>query len=143
MKTTLQAKFELLKTATSKNVQNLQETVQAQQAYNTILSGHIAALYNKLVHLDKQIQIHCIYPHQQSDTVQLNALEYDPDIDGDTDPVNAIQSSNTDAGKEEAITSTAETEDDNTTSSTTHRSEHQSQTTHPDSQIKEPHDAQQ
>ena len=52
-KTTLQAEFELLKTATSKNVQNLQETVQAQQAYSTILSGHIAALHTKLVHLDK------------------------------------------------------------------------------------------
>ena len=32
LKTTLQTEFELLKTATSKNVQNLQETVQAQQA---------------------------------------------------------------------------------------------------------------
>ena len=60
LKTTLQAKFELLKTATSKNVQNLQETVQAQQAYNTILLGHIAALHTKLAHLNKQIQIHCI-----------------------------------------------------------------------------------
>ena len=90
LKTTLQAEFELLKTATSKNIQNLQETVQAQQAYNTILLGHMAALHNKLAHLDKQIQIHCIYPHQQSDTVQLNSLEYDPDIDGDTDPVNVV-----------------------------------------------------
>ena len=108
-----------------------------------ILLGHIAALHNKLAHLDKLIQIDCIYPHQQSDTVQLNAPEYDPDIDGNTNPVNAVQSSNTDAGKEETIISTVETEDNNTTSSTTHRSEHQSQTTHPDSQIAEPHDAQQ
>ena len=35
LKTALQTKFDLLKTATSKNVQNLQETVQAQQAYTT------------------------------------------------------------------------------------------------------------
>ena len=143
LKTTLQAEFELLKTATSKNVQNLQETVQAQQAYTTVLLGHIAALHTKLVHLDKQIQIHCIYPHQQSDTVQLNAPEYDPDIDGDTDPVNAIQSLNTDVDKEETTTSTAEPEDHNTTCSTTHRSEHQSPTTRPDSQTTEPDDAQQ
>ena len=60
LKTTVQAEFELLKTATSKNVQNLQETVQAQQAYNMILSGHIVAVHTKLEHLDKQIQIHCI-----------------------------------------------------------------------------------
>ena len=56
--------------------------VQAQQAYTTVLSGHIAALHTKLAHLDKQIQIHCIYPHQHSDAVQLNAPDYDPDIDG-------------------------------------------------------------
>ena len=90
LKTTLQTEVELLKTATSKNIQNLQEMVQAQQTYTTVLSGHIAALHTKLVHLDKQLQIHCIYPHQQSDAVQLNTPDYDPDIDGDTDPANAI-----------------------------------------------------
>ena len=79
-----------MKTATSKNVQNLQETVQAQQANKTVLLGHIAASHTKLVHLDKQIQIHCIYPHPQSDAVQLNAPDYDPDIDREPNPVNAI-----------------------------------------------------
>ena len=127
MKTTLQAKFELLKTATSKNVQNLQETVQAQQAYNKILSGHIVALHTKLAHLDKQIQIHCIYPHQHSDAVQLNAMDYDPDIDRDTNPANAIQPSNPDAAKEETVTSITESEDHNTICNTAHRSQHQSQ----------------
>ena len=51
----------------------------------TVFSGHITALYTKLMHLEKQIQIHCIYPHSQSDAVQLNALDYDPDIDGEPD----------------------------------------------------------
>ena len=37
--------------------------------------------------------MHCLYPHPQSDLVQLNAPEYDPDIDGQTDPVPDIQSS--------------------------------------------------
>ena len=78
LKTTLQTEFDLLKTATSKNIQNLQETVQAQQAKITVLSGHIAALHTKLAHLDKQIQIHCIYPHQHSDAVQLSTPDYDP-----------------------------------------------------------------
>ena len=81
LKTTLQTEFELLNTATSKNIQNLQEMVQSQQAYTMALSGHITTLYTKLAHLDKQIQIHCIYPHSQSDAIQLNALDYDPDID--------------------------------------------------------------
>ena len=113
-KTTLQTEFELLKTETSKNVQNLQETVQAQQAYTTVISGHIASLHTKLAHLDKQIQIHCIYPHQQLDAVQLNAPDYDPDIDGETNPTNAVQPLNTDSAKEETVTSTTEPEDHNT-----------------------------
>ena len=89
-----------------KNIQNLQETVQAQQAYTMVLSGHIAALHTKLAHLDKQIQIHCIYPHPQSDAVQLNALDYDPDIDGEPNSANAVQPSNADSVKEDTITGT-------------------------------------
>ena len=143
LKTTLQTKFELLKTATSKNIQNLQETVQAHQAYTTVLVGHKVALNTKLAHLDKQIQIHCVYPHQQSDAVQLNTPEYDPDIDGDTNSTNAIQPSNTDAAEEETVTSTTEPEHHNTIHNTTHRSEHQSATTHSDGQTMEPDNVQQ
>ena len=143
LKTTLQTKFELLKTATSKNIQNLQEMVQAQQAYTTVLLGHIAALHTKLAHLDKQIQIHCIYPYPQSDVVQLNAPDYDPDIDGEPNPANAIQPSNTDSVKEEIVTSTTEPEDHNTIRSTTHGSEHQSSSTCSDSQTIEPDNVQQ
>ena len=123
-----------MKKATSKNVQNLQEMVQAQQEYTTVLLGHIVALHTKLAHLDKQIQIHCIYPHQQSDSVQLNTPDYDPDIDGDTNPANAIQPLNTDTAKEETVTSTTEPEDHNTIHNTTYRSEHQSSTTLSDNQ---------
>ena len=143
LKTTLQTEFELLKTATSKNVQNLQETVQAQQAYMTVRSGHITALHTKLAHLDKQIQIHCIYPHPQLDAVQLNALDYDPDIDGELNPANAVQPLKTDSVKEETVNSTTEPEDHITIHSTTHRSEHQSSTTHPDSQTIKPDNVQQ
>ena len=143
LKTALQTEFDLLKTATSKNVQYLQETVQAQQAYATVLSGHIPAIHTKLVHLDKQIQIHCIYPHQHSDAVQLNALDYDPDIDGDTNTTNAIQPSNTDTAKEETVTSTTESEDHNTIHNTAHRLQHQPTKTHLDSQIIEPNNIQQ
>ena len=105
--------------------------------------GHIAALHTKLAHLDKQIQIHCIYPHPQLDAVQLNALDYDPDINGEPNPTNAVQSSNTDSVKEETITSTTEPEDHNTICSTTHGSEHQSSSTHSDSQTIEPDTVQQ
>ena len=143
LKTALQTKFDLLKTATFKNVQNLQETVQAQQAYTTVLLGHIVALHTKLVHLDKQIQIYCIYQHQYSDAVQLNASDYDPDIDGNTNPANAVQSMNTDAAKEETVIRTTGPEDHNTICNTTHRSEHQSAITHSDNQTIEPDNVQQ
>ena len=84
-----------------------------------------------------------MYPYQQSDAVQINALDYDPDIDGDTNPTNAIQPSNIDAAKEETVTSTKEPEDHNTIHNTTHRSEHQSSTTRSDSQTIEPDNVQQ
>ena len=41
LKTTLQTEFNLLKKATSKNIGNLQEAIQSQQAYTTVLCGHI------------------------------------------------------------------------------------------------------
>ena len=143
LKTTLQTKFELLKTATSKNIQNLQETVQSQQAYMMVLSGHMVILYTKLVHLDKQIQIHCIYPHSQLDAVQLNAPDYDPDIDGEPDSVNAIQPLNADSVKEDTFTGTSKPEDHTTICLTTNRSEHQPSEVPSDIQINEHDNAEQ
>ena len=101
LKTTLQAEFDLLKKATSKNVQNIQEAVQSQQAYTTALCDHINSPYAKLAQLDKQVQIHCLYPHPQSDVVQLNAPEYDLDIDEQLDPVTDVQSLNAETVKED------------------------------------------
>ena len=125
LRTTLQTEFELLKTATLKNIQNIQEAVQAQQAYMMVLSGHINTLYTKLAHLDRQIQIHCIYPHSQLDAIQLNAPDYDPDIDREPDSVTAVQPLNADSVKEDTFTGTSKSEDHTTICPTTNRSEHQ------------------
>ena len=84
-----------------------------------------------------------MYPHQHSDAIQLNAPDYDPDIDGDTNPTNAVQSLNTDAAKEETVSSTTESEDHNTIHYTAHRPQHQPTTTCSDSQIIEPNNLQQ
>ena len=84
-----------------------------------------------------------MYPHKQSNAVQLNAPDYDPDIDGETNPTNAIQPLNTDTAKEETVTSTTEPEDHNTIRKTTHRSEYQSSTIHSDSQTIKPDNVQQ
>ena len=76
--------FDLLKKAISKNIENLQDAIQTQQAYTTTLCGHINLIYSMLVQLDRQVQTHFLYPYPQSpqlDVVQLNAPDYDPDID--------------------------------------------------------------
>ena len=68
-----------------KNIENLQEAISLQQTYTTSLCGHVNSLYPKLAQLDRQAQTHCLYPHPQSDVVQINALEYDSDLDRQTD----------------------------------------------------------
>ena len=93
LQTTLQTKLSLLKKATSKNIENLQEAINLQQTYTTSLYSHINSIYAKLAQLDRQVQTHCLYPHPQSDVVQINALEYNSDIDRQTDLIPDIQPS--------------------------------------------------
>ena len=109
-KTTLQAEFDLLKKVTSKNIENIQEAVQSQQAYTTALCSHINSLYTKLAQLDRQFQMHCLYPHPRSNVVQLNAPEYDLDIDGQPDPVIDLQSLNAESVKEDTLPNTSNSE---------------------------------
>ena len=84
-KSTIEIDFKHLKEAMSQNVQNIQTSLNIQQTYSSTLCTHINNIYNRLSELQKQIQHHCMYPHQ-TDTVQINAPEYDPDIDGDNQP---------------------------------------------------------
>ena len=91
VQTTLQTEFNLLKKATSKNIENLHDAITLQQMYTMSLCSHANTIYTKLAQLDKQIQTHCLYPHSQTDSVQINAPEYDSDIDGQTDTLPDIQ----------------------------------------------------
>ena len=125
LKTTLKAECDLLKKATLTNIQNIQEAVQSQQAYTTALCSLINSLYTKLVQLDKQVQINCLYPHPQSDVEQLNASEYDPDIDGQLDPVTDVQSPNAETVKEDTTPDTSKSEHCTALSSNTNRPEPQ------------------
>ena len=84
-KSIIETNFKHLKKAMSLNVQNIQTSLGIQQTYSSTLCSHINNIYNKLSKLQKHIQHHCMYPHQ-TDTVQINASEYDPDIDGDNKP---------------------------------------------------------
>ena len=105
---------------------------QSQQVYTTVLSGHINTLYTKLADLDKQGQIHCIYPHPQSDAIQLNAPDYVLDIDGDPDPVTDVQPPNAKSDKEDTSTGTLKSEDHTAIHPITNRPEHQPSEVLPD-----------
>ena len=129
LKTTLQTEFNLLKKATLKNIENLQEAVKLQQMYTTTLCSHINSIYTKLAQLDWQVQMHCLYPHPQSDVVQLNAPEYNSDIDRQTDqvltPSIAQQSPNTEKIQEDITLDTTNTEQHTASFPDTNRPESQ------------------
>ena len=84
-KSIIETNFKNFKEATSCNVQNIQASLGIQQTYSSTLCTHVNNIYNKLSELQKHTQHHCMYPHQ-TDTVQINAPEYDPDIDRDNQP---------------------------------------------------------
>ena len=84
-KSIIKTNFKHFKEAMSHNIQNIQTSLGIQQTYSSTLCTHINNIYSKLSKLQKHIQHHYMYPHQ-TDTVQINALEYDPDIDGDNQP---------------------------------------------------------
>ena len=104
---TFQTTFHLLKKATSKNIENLQEAVQSQQAYTTAFCSQINSLYTKLAQLNRQVQTHCLYFHPQLNVVQLNAPDYDLDIDRQPDPIIDIQSPNAKNIKEDTMPDSA------------------------------------
>ena len=85
-KTSLETKFKHLKEATSHNMQNIQMSLSVQQTYSSTLCSHVNNIYSKLSELQKLIQHCCMYSHQ-GDTMQIEAPELDPDIDGDS-PLN-------------------------------------------------------
>ena len=94
-KTNLETDFNHLKEAMSRNIQNIQTSLNLQQMYSSSLCSHVNNTYSKLSELQKQIQHHHMYMNQgdtiqieapklnQGDTIQIEAPEFDPDIDGD------------------------------------------------------------
>ena len=79
-KSSIETDFKHLKEVTSYNVQNIQTSLGIQQTYSSTLCSHINNIYNKLSELQKHIQHHCMYSHQNN-TVQINVPEYGPDTD--------------------------------------------------------------
>ena len=84
-KNSIEKDFKFLKEATSRNIENFQTSLNLQKTYSSSLCLHINNIYNKLAELQRQIQHHD--PHMNSgDTIQIEALDFDPDINDISSP---------------------------------------------------------
>ena len=82
-----------MKEATSRNFENFQTSLNLQRTYSTSLCLHVNNIYNKLAELQRQIQHHD--PHMNSgDTIQIEAPNFDPDIDDISSPTIDPESNN-------------------------------------------------
>ena len=70
-----------LKEATRKNIENLQASLSSQQTYSTALGSHINNIYHKISELQQQLP-HPTQHMNTGDVIQINAPEFNPDIDG-------------------------------------------------------------
>ena len=91
-KNSIEKEFAFLKEATSKNVGNFQLSLNLQQTYSTSLCSHVNNIHNRLAELQWQIQ-HCDLHMNFEDTIQIEAPDFDPDID-DISPTTIDQESN-------------------------------------------------
>ena len=70
-----------MKEATSRNVTNLQQALNVQQVYTTTLCTHINAILTRVTKLERDIQLLTKKVTIEQDTVQIDAPDFDPDID--------------------------------------------------------------
>ena len=78
----LKSQFSFLKEATSRNVEILQLAITVQQTYTTNLCGHISGILSRLTKLENNIQKLTKKITMEQDTVQIDAPDFDPNIDG-------------------------------------------------------------
>ena len=77
----IQKDFNFLKEVTRKNIENFQASLSSQQTYSVALGSHINNIYHKISELQHKLP----HPTQHvitGDIIQINAPEFDPDIDG-------------------------------------------------------------
>ena len=79
-KNSIEKDFAFLKEATSRNIENFQTSLNLQQTYSASLCSHVNNIYNKLVELQRQIQHRDLHMNS-GDTIQIEAPDFDPDID--------------------------------------------------------------
>ena len=82
----MQSQFGLLKQATYKNVEHLQQAITVQQTYTVTLCTHINNILPHITKLEETIlQLEQKITTEQ-DTVQINAADFDLDIEGPNPP---------------------------------------------------------
>ena len=77
----IQKEFNFLKEATHKNIENFQASLSSQQTYLAALGSHINNIYHKISELQQQLT-HPTQHMNTGDIIQINAPEFDLDIDG-------------------------------------------------------------
>ena len=77
----IQKDFNFLKEATRKNIENFQASLSLQQTYSAALGSQINNIYHKISELQQQLP-HPTQHMNTGDIIQINAPEFDPDIDG-------------------------------------------------------------
>ena len=76
----IQKEFNFLKEVTHKNIKNFQASLSLQQTYSVALGSHINNIYHKISKLQQQLP-HPTQHMNTGDIIQINAPEFDPDID--------------------------------------------------------------
>ena len=82
----LQSQFGFLKQATSKNVKYLQQAINVQQTYTANLCTYINNFLHGITKLEETILQLEQKVTMEQDTIQINAPDFDPDIDGPNPP---------------------------------------------------------
>ena len=82
----LQSQFHFLKEVTSRNVENLQQAITVQQTYTANLCTYINNILPSITKLEDTIYKFEQKLTMEQDTIQINALDFDPDIGGPNIP---------------------------------------------------------
>ena len=82
----LQSQFGFLKQATSKNVEHLQQAINVQQTHTVNLCTYINNILPCITKLEETILQLQYKITTEQDTIQINAPDFDPDIDGPNPP---------------------------------------------------------
>ena len=80
-KTNIEKEFNLLKEATHKNIKNFQTSLNLQQTYSAALCSHVNNIYHNISEIQQQLP-HPTQHMNTGDVIQIDAPDFDPDING-------------------------------------------------------------